>query len=209
MKIAIIGAGNVGGTLGRAWAQRGHEIIFGVRDTKDEKIKKALASAGMNSSATSIAEAAGSADIIVLSVPWPAEGAVKSCGNLTGKILVDCTNPLKPDLTGLALGHNTSAAEQIADLAKGARVVKAFNTTGAGNMANPKFGTQAATMFICGDDESAKASVGKLAEELGFEAVDAGPLIAARYLEPLAMLWIHLALKMGWGTNFAFKILKR
>ena len=91
----------------------------------------------------------------------------------------------------------------------GARVVKAFNTTGAGNMANPKFGTQAATMFICGDDESAKATVGKLAEELGFEAVDAGPLMAARYLEPLAMLWIHLALKMGWGTNFAFKILKR
>ena len=209
MKIAIIGAGNVGGTLGRGWAQRGHEIIFGVRDAKDARIKKVLVSTGMNSSATSIAEAAGTADIIVLSVPWPAEGAVKSCGNLTGKILVDCTNPLKPDLTGLALGHNTSAAEQIADLAKGARVVKAFNTTGAGNMANPRFGTQAATMFICGDDESAKATVGKLAEELGFEAVDAGPLMAARYLEPLAMLWIHLALKMGWGTNFAFKILKR
>src|SRR5205814_9206277 len=111
-------------------------------------------------------------DIIVLSVPWPAEGAVKSCGNLTGKILVDCTNPLKPDLTGLALGHNTSAAEQIADLAKGARVVKAFNTTGAGNMANPKFGTQAATMFIYGDVESDKATVANLAEELGVAAVD-------------------------------------
>src|SRR5947199_5232893 len=112
MKIAIVGAGNVGGTLGRGWAQRGHEIIFGVRDAKDARIKKVLVSTGMNSSATSIAEAAGTADIIVLSVPWPAEGAVKSCGNLTGKILVDCTNPLKPDLTGLALGHNTSAADQ-------------------------------------------------------------------------------------------------
>ncbi|SRR6266404_4139998 len=126
-----------------------------------------------------------------------------------GKILIDCTNPLKPDLSGLSIGQSTSAAEQIADLAKGARVVKAFNTTGAGNMANPKFGPQDATMFICGDDGSAKATVVKLAEELGFEAVDAGPLLAARYLEPLAMLWIHLAFKMGWGTNFAFKILKR
>ena len=76
-------------------------------------------------------------------------------------------------------------------------------------MANPKFGAQNASMFICGDDGSAKGTVGKLAEELGFEAVDVGPLLATRYLEQLAMLWIHLALKMGWGPNFAFKILKR
>ena len=209
MKIAIIGAGNVGGTLGRGWARKGHEVIFGVRDAKDEKIKSVLVSAGMNARATSVAEAAGAADIVVLSVPWPAEDAVKSCGNLTGKILIDCTNPLKPDLSGLAVGHTTSAAEQIADLAKGTRVIKAFNTTGAGNMANPKFGAQNASMFICGDDGNAKATVGKLAEELGFEPVDVGPLLTARYLEPLAMLWIHLALKMDWGTNFAFKILKR
>ncbi len=209
MKIAIVGAGNVGGTLGRGWAQHGHEIIFGVRDAKDDKIMRVLASAGTKARATSVGEAASAAEIVVLSVPWPADGAVKSCGNLTGKILVDCTNPLKPDLSGLALGNNTSAAEQIANLARDARVVKAFNTTGAGNMANPKFGPQNASMLICGDDENAKATVGKLAEELGFEAVDVGPLLAARYLEPLAMLWIHLALKMGWGTNFAFKILKR
>jgi predicted dinucleotide-binding enzyme len=110
---------------------------------------------------------------------------------------------------GLVLGHTTSAAEQVAGWAAGAKVVKAFNTTGWPNMANPKYGDQSATMFICGDDAGAKAAVTRLSDELGFETLDAGPLKVARYLEPMAMLWIHLCIGMGWGPGFAFKVLRR
>jgi predicted dinucleotide-binding enzyme len=91
----------------------------------------------------------------------------------------------------------------------GARVVNAFNTTGWPNMANPLYGTQPATMFICGDDAEAKATVAQLAEDLGFEVVDTGALTTARWLEPLAMLWIHPCVGLGWGPEFAFKILRR
>ncbi len=107
------------------------------------------------------------------------------------------------------VGHTTSAGEQVAAWAAGAHVVKAFNSTGAGNMAAPDYGGQKPTMLICGDDAAAKQVVTRLAEELGFEAVDAGPITAARYLEPLAMLWITLAYVRGFGPDIAFKLLKR
>ena len=123
--------------------------------------------------------------------------------------MIDCTNPLKPDLSGLAIGHTTSAAEQVAVWAPGARVVKAFNTTGAENMSNPQFGSERASMLICGDDPDAKAAVVGLAADAGFDVVDAGRLASARLLEPLAMLWIHLAYAQGLGTGFAFKLLRR
>ena len=123
--------------------------------------------------------------------------------------MIDATNPLRPDLSGLVLGHNTSAGEEVARWAEGAKVVKAFNTTGAQNMANPKFGGQRASMFICGDDAAAKKAVATLAEALGFEPVDAGPLAQARLLEPLAMFWISMAYAHGHGPNIAFKLLRR
>ena len=88
--------------------------------------------------------------------------------------------------------------------------MKAFNTIGAANFGNPKFGSVSASMFICGDDAAAKSRVGQLAAGLGFDVVDVGPLMAARFLEPVAMLWIHLAVKQGWGaTGHAFKMLRR
>jgi len=147
---------------------------------------------------------------VVLATPWAAaREAVKAAGDLSGKILIDATNPLKPDLSGLALGHTTSAGEEVARWATGARVVKAFNTTGARNMADPRLGGQSASMFLCGDDAAAKKTVAGLAEALGFEPVDAGPLAQARLLEPLAMLWISMAYAFGHGPNIAFKLLRR
>jgi predicted dinucleotide-binding enzyme len=116
---------------------------------------------------------------------------------------------LNPGLQGLALGHTTSAAEAIAQWAQGARVVKAFNSTGANNMLDPNYGGQAASMLICGDDAAAKKVVLDLASELGFDAIDAGALSTARDLEPLAMLWIRLAYVQGLGRNIAFKLLRR
>jgi len=145
----------------------------------------------------------------VLAVPWNAvPDALRAAGDLTGKVVLDATNPLLPDLSGLEMPEGKSGAEKVAELA-GAPVVKIFNTTGYPNMANPDYNGQAATMFYCGDDAGAKKIAGTLAGDLGFEAVDAGPLTQARLLEPLALLWISLALKQGFGVGIAFRLMRR
>src|ERR1044072_4793170 len=130
MNIAIIGAGNVGGTLGRRWAQTGHQIKFGVRDAAKPEVVALLKETRGRAAAASVADAASFGEVVVVTTPWNAtQAALKSAGDLAGKVLVDCTNPLKPDLSGLSLGPETSAGEQVAQWAKGARVVKCFNTT--------------------------------------------------------------------------------
>jgi predicted dinucleotide-binding enzyme len=157
-----------------------------------------------------VAQAAASAEVVVLATPFDAaEAALRSAGDLSGKIVIDCTNPLTRDVSALTIGHTTSAGETVAALAGAARVVKALNTTGAGNMLDPRYGAEAATMFICGDDAAAKATVTDLVKTLGFDVVDAGPLRQARLLEPLAMLWISLAYAQGQGPNIAFRLMRR
>jgi 8-hydroxy-5-deazaflavin:NADPH oxidoreductase len=190
MKIAVLGAGNVGGTLGKAFASVGHDIFFGVPNPKEEKNKKLIDSIAPNrASVGSVSDAVRSAELVVLVTPWnAARAALQSAGELTDKIVIDCTNPLKEDLSGLVMGHTTSAAEQIAQWAVGAKVCKAFNQTGFQNMANPKFSSGNAVMFVCGDDSNSKKIVLQLAEQIGFESIDAGGLSVARLLEPLAML---------------------
>jgi len=210
MKIGIIGAGNVGGALGKGWAKKGHTVRFGVRDSSDPKLSALLKEAGTNARTSSVQEAVAFGDVVALATPWPAaREAVGAAGSLRGKILLDCTNPLKPDLSGLELGLSTSAAEQVAGWAPGAKVVKIFNTTGSNNMENSKYPGGAATMFYCGDDSAAKAVAAQLAADLGFEALDAGGITVARLLEPLAMLWIHLAYRQGMGRDFAFRVVRR
>ena len=210
MKIAVIGAGHVGGTLGKGWARKGHEVIFGVRDTADRKLQEHLAASGGKARAASVKEAASNAEVVALTVPWGAvPDALKNAGELRGKILLDCTNPLKPDLSGLALGTDTSAGEQVASWAPGARVVKIFNSTGAPNMANPVYPDGPAMMLYCGDDAAAKSIAAQLASDLGFAPCDLGPLADARLLESLALIWIHLAVRQKMGTNFAFRLVRR
>src|SRR3954470_17952643 len=203
MRIGIIGAGSVGGALGRGWARAGHEVRFGVRDASDPKVQKLVEETGAK--AASVADAASGAEVVVLATPWGAtQDAVKSAGGLAGKVVFDCTNPLAPNLSGLTHGFDTSAAEQVASWAPGARVVKVFNTTGANNMENPDFNGVAATMFYCGDDKDAKATAHQLAADLGFDPLDCGNLEQARLLEPLALLWIRLAYLQGMGRDIAF-----
>lgn len=212
MNIAVIGAGNVGGTVGRRWAELGHEVIFGLRNPQSEKAQQLLQAIGGNVQAATIAEAVAAAPVVVLTTPWDGtQDAIMAAGDLMGKIVIDCTNPLQAGglANGLAIGHTTSAGEQVAAWASGARVVKALNTTGSGNMANPRYGSEGITMFICGDDAAAKQVVGRLVEELGFTVVDAGALLLSRYLEPLAMLWVNLAYVMGHGPNIALHLVKR
>ena len=210
MNIGIIGSGRMGSGLGRIWAQRKHNIIFSY--SHDQEKLNTLARSNPNSSAGSPAEAVKKSDIILLSVKWDSvEDAIKAAGSMQGKILIDCTNPLKPDLSDLAVGHTTSAAEEIAKLAPGANVVKAFNTIFAETYHTDSqlFGSRRPTMFYCGDDSEAKSIVSKLINEVGFEFMDAGPLKSARFLEPLAMLMIQLGMVQGMGTNIAMNLIRR
>jgi hypothetical protein len=210
MKIAIIGTGNVGGALARAWTRWGHEIVLGARDAGSDKVKALLSELGVQATAAGIAEAATAADVIVLAAAWQAtEEIIRQLGDLRGRIVIDTNNPLLPGLAGLSIGTNDSAAEHIARWAAGAKVVKAFNHIGAAQMGNPQFGDQTATIFICGDDAAAKQTVGGLLHDIGFDVVDAGPLTAARVLEPLALLWIKLVYQQGLGDQIAFKLLRR
>jgi len=213
MKLAIIGAGNVGGALGAPWAQKaGHEICFGVRDPKADKTQALLRAIGPKARAGTAAEAAAFADIIVLSTPWPAaEAAIRAMGSLKGKIILDATNPLThgPDGISLEIGHSISAGEKVQGWAVGASVFKTLNTTGFGNMANPVFNGVKSVMFVAGDDAANKPKAIDLVGQLGFDVVDTGPLRNARLLEAHAMLWIDLALARGQGRDFAFAIVRR
>jgi predicted dinucleotide-binding enzyme len=208
MRIAVIGMGNVGSALARRWSECGHEVAFGARDPADAKALAAAKEA--RAAVKTVAGAAAGAEVVVLAVPWKAaEDAVKSAGDLRGKVLLDCTNPLTTDLTGLEVGTTTSGGEVVARAAPGARVVKIFNTTGAGNMANPNYGGIRPTMLYAGDDAQAKAVAAGLARDIGFEPVDLGPLRAARLLEPFALVWITLAFGGGLGMDFVLNVVRR
>jgi predicted dinucleotide-binding enzyme len=183
-------------------------VVFGVRNTGKPEVVKLVEETGAR--AASVAAAAEAAEVVVLAMPWGgAQDVIRAAGGLSGKIVFDCINPLKSDLSGLDTGSARSAAEQVAAWAPGARVVKVFNSTGAGNMADPQYGGDRATMLYCGDDKGAKEVAAQIAADLGFEPVDAGPLSAAYLLEHFAMLWIHLAYGAGMGRNIAFKLMRR
>lgn len=209
MKISVIGAGNVGRALGTGWAKAGHSIIFGVRDPNKPEVKALCAQTG--ATAASPEDAAREGNVVVLALPWSvAENAVKSLGDLQGKIVMDCMNPLamKDGALGLERGYSTSGGEAVASWLPGAKVVKTFNQVGAEMMMEgARFETRPA-MFLAGDDENAKSIVSPLVGELGFEALDAGALKQARILEPLAMVWINQALIRGLGRNWAFGVIR-
>jgi len=210
MTIGIIGSGNVGGALGTRWAKAGHEIVYGTRSPQADDIKQLLSQAGGKARAATLQEAARVGEVLLLAMPWGvAQSVLQGLGDLSGKTLIDATNPLLADLSGLDTGTTTSAGEKVAAWARGAKVVKAFNTVGANIMANASFGAERPALFYCGDDAAAKQTVKQLAEEIGFDALDAGPLTQARLLEPFALLWISLALKCGYGRDIAFKLLRR
>lgn len=206
MKIGVLGTGRMGSELARLWAAQGHDVMLGSREASKAQTLAAELGHGMRGGTQ--AEAAQFGDVLLLATPWhAAEGVVKSLPPLAGKILIDCTNPIAEG--GLAVGHTTSAAEQIAGWAPGARVVKAFNGVHFRHLARPLFGEQRMALFYCGDDPDAGAVAAGLAAEIGFEPVDSGPLANARLLEPLALLWIRLATSVGHGPDIAFALLRR
>ncbi|HBJ38460.1 MAG TPA: F420-dependent NADP oxidoreductase [Planctomycetaceae bacterium] len=210
MKIAIIGSGNVGSVLGRRLAETGHSICFASRTPDSPKIASLIATAPDQCTAAFVGDAIANADVVIYAAPYDqAESILSSVADFHGSVLIDCTNPLNATFDGLQLGHTESAGERLALWAPTARVVKAFNTTSVATMANPQYDGHIATQFYCGDDTAAKQTVADLITQLAMEPVDAGPLRNARYLEATAMLYIHLAIRGGWGGNCALKMLKR
>ncbi|GAB4474618.1 NADPH-dependent F420 reductase [Erythrobacter tepidarius] len=205
MRIAIIGAGTVGSALARGLKGKGHSVTLGVRDPSSPK---ALALAGQAEAGLALpAEAAAASDIVILALPWSgAEEAVKALGDLSGKIVVDCTNPLAMvdgELV-LTMGHATSGGETVAGWLPGAKVVKTLNTVGAEMMEDNAALAHRPVMFMAGDDAAAKAKVADLLSDLGFAPLDAGDITKSRLLEPFGLVWINQALFRGKGRNWAF-----
>ena len=198
MKIAVIGSGNVGTSLGDGFSAKGHTVVYGSREPSKES--------GTKRKFDSVAASIAQSEVVVLAIPWDAVQSVTESNDLSGKTVIDCTNPIGPNFE-LVLGCNNSAGEMVAKLARGAHVVKAFNTTGFHNMQSPSFGSTRLTMMYAGDDEAAKTVARQLISDIGFDPVDAGPMKMARYLEPLAMLWINLFL--GMKQDIAFQLIKR
>lgn len=201
MKITVIGSGNMGSAFVKQLTQAGHEVLITSRN-----VAKAQELATTYGASVVSADAAAKADVLVLATSFnDAVPALAALGDLSGKTVIDITNPLTADYMGLTIGHSTSAAEQIAAVLPGIKVVKAFNTLFSPVLnAGADFGNgQTASVFVAADDVAAKQTVQALATELGFSVVDAGPLKNARYLEPLAGLNIYFGYGAGLGTNIA------
>ena len=203
MNITLIGTGNMGSAFARQLTRAGHTLRITGRDAAKAE---ALAVANPGATAVPAASALDGSDVVILATGFAdAIPALRSLGSLEGKVVIDITNPLTPDYMGLTLGHDTSAAEQIAEAVPGAEVVKAFNTLFAQVLADgPAFADgQVGTVFVASDSERAKQTARALAESLGFHVLDAGGLKNARYLEPLAGLNIYFGYGAGLGTTVA------
>lgn len=207
MKIGIIGTGNMGKTLGRLWAARGHEIFFGSREAAHAR---ELSAEIPHTQGGSQLEAAQFGDVLLIAVPWFAFVDVARIIQplMRDKIVIDCINPLKSS-GSLALGHKWSAGEEVANELFPAKVVKAFNHLHFAHLDQPLYDGVAADAYYCSDWDEAKAVAAQLAAELGFVPVDIGPMKHARYLEPLAALWLHMAFRIQHRTEFAFKLIER
>jgi 8-hydroxy-5-deazaflavin:NADPH oxidoreductase len=203
MKITVIGAGNMGAGFVKQLTRAGHQVAVTARDAT-----KAAQLAAANTGATAVAPsgAAEGADAVVLATSFAdAATALRSVGDLKGKVIIDITNPLTADYMGLTVGHSTSAAEEIAKLVPGAEIVKAFNTVFAQVLAEgADFGQgRKVSVFVASDNSAAKQTTSAIALSMGFDVVDAGGLKNARYLEPLAGLNIYLGYGAGLGTGIA------
>ncbi|MEM1379390.1 MAG: NAD(P)-binding domain-containing protein [Pseudomonadota bacterium] len=205
MRIAIIGAGNVGRALGTVWHRSGHDVVWCVRDPSAEKYQDLP-----GAPPSTIKEGIAGADVTVLAVPWSAVGeAAAALGPDFGGILIDCTNPIRSDFSGLENPAEGSGAARVKALLPKARIVKAFNHVGAAIMADADFGKAQALSLVCSSDEAAASLVKHLSDDIGFDSVVVRGLDHAAHMEHLAWLWISLAIKQQHGVDFAFGFVRR
>lgn len=210
MKIGIIGTGDMARVLGKQWAKHGHELLFGSRDV--DKAQAIAAEISSEAKSGTFKDAATWGEVVLIAVHNAAvmdvlQSVGASEGALADKVVIDCNNPVAHDTLFLTVGFTTSLAEQIAATALGAHVVKAFNMAQAQvwDLEPPQFDNRQMTVFYCGDNEQAKATVAELIKDVGCEPIDVGVLKQARLLEPAANLVIYLIMN-GYGPMIALNL---
>jgi 8-hydroxy-5-deazaflavin:NADPH oxidoreductase len=208
VRIGILGSGLMGGKLGTIFARAGHEVVFSYSRSK-AKLEKLARDAGGEARVGTPAEAVRDADAVLLAVHWSrVDDVLKQGGDLSGKVIVSCSLPMKADDSGLAIGHTTSGSEELAKKIPEARIVSAFNTLPsevlfsvfAGDAGDAKPG-----VVYCSDDAGAKEVAAQLISDAGFEPIDAGPLRISRYTEPFALLMGQLAYEGDRGPAVAYR----
>lgn len=216
MKVGILGSGSVGKAIGAGFAALGHDVMMGSREPDRDDVKEWKKRAGGTASSGTFAQAAEHAELAVLATAWSGtENAIRLARpeNLAGKVVIDTTNPLDFSVPGkppiLAVAGSDSAGECVQRWLPQARVVKAFNIVGNPDMFRPQYPGGPPDMFIAGNDDSAKREVGQVLQAFGWpEPVDIGGIESARYLEPMAMVWIMNYFRSGKGGT-AFKLLRK
>jgi 8-hydroxy-5-deazaflavin:NADPH oxidoreductase len=213
MRVGVLGSGQVGQVLARAFADRGHDVMLGSRDPRKEEVAAWLAGKGEGIAGGTFAETASHGDLLVLAVLGAAvEEAIGEATpeSLAGKVVIDATNPL--DFSAgfppkLVWGHTDSGGERAQRAAPDAHVVKAFNIIGNNYFVEPHFGEERPTMLIAGNDADAKATVGQVMEDFGWPpALDVGGIDASRELEALCILWVRIGGVRG-TFDHGFKLL--
>ena len=208
MRIGILGSGLMGGKLGTIFARAGHEVVFSY-SRSNAKLEKLARDAGWKARAGTPSDAAKDADALLLAVHWSrVDDVLKETGDLSGKVIVTCSLPMEEDDSGLAIGHTSSGAEELARRVPEARVVSAFNTLPSEvffSVFEGDAGERRPSVAYCSDDARAKKVAAQLITDAGFDPVDAGPLRIARYTEPFALLMGQLAYEGDRGPAVAYR----
>jgi 8-hydroxy-5-deazaflavin:NADPH oxidoreductase len=201
MIIAVLGAGNIGGSIGKKWAAAGHEVVFGVRDVNKAKVRTLLEEISTRAIAASVTEAAMKADVMLLSIPHQAvaQTVQTNAAAMDGKIIIDATNKF-----GAPVINNIAAISAAAPRAK---IYRAFNSLGWEIFARPLFGETNADHFYCGPDGEERLLVEGLISDVGVRPVYVGDLDTAPTVDALGVLWMTLAIRRGMGRRVAFRML--
>ncbi len=211
MRIGILGSGLMGAKLGTIWARAGHNVVFSY-SRSDAKLEKLARDAKGKARAGTPREAAQDADALLLAVHWSrVDDVLQQAGDLSGKVIVSCSLPMNADDSGLVIAHTSSGAEALAKKVPRAQIVAAFGTVPSEVL----FGVFAArrkankpSLVYCGDDARSKKAVAQLIKDVGFEPVDAGPLLVARYTEPFTLLIAQLAYERDEGPELAYRFVR-
>ena len=203
MKIAVLGAGNIGGSLGQKWAKAGHKVVFGVRDPASPKVESQLANTSGRATARLVSEAIVHSEVVLFAIPHSAVSGVvqQHADALDGKLLIDATNAFfTPAVSNIDAIHSA---------APNAKLYRAFNALGWESFANPDYGSTIPDLFYCGTPGSSQMTMQTLITQVGLRPIYLGGLELTPVVDALGTLWITLATRQGWGRGIALKLIER